>query len=44
VDWPAETGPAVTATVGSVEVTATPETVAPMVVAVPDRTPVNVAV
>ena len=39
-----ETGPGVTATVGSVEVTGEPPIVAPIVVAVPASTPVKVAV
>ena len=43
VEVAVDTGPTVTVTVGSVEVTAWPPIVAPMVVAVPASTPVKVA-
>ena len=43
-DWLVEIPPGITVTVGSVLVTAVPPIVAPMVVAVPAVTPVNVAV
>lgn len=43
-DWDKETGPGVTVTVGAVLVTVLPPMVAWIVVAVPERTPVKVAV
>jgi hypothetical protein len=44
VDVEVDTTPGVTVTVGGVDVTAPPPIVAPIVVRVPARTPVNVAV